>query len=73
MSEEGAGRAWVDEEAERGGLSRKQVWQQRVSLGILCLRVLASCIEGSNDDALAFNMAPAEGDFLLHPLPAKKG
>lgn len=46
MSEEGAGRAWVDEEAERGGLSRKQVWQQRVSLGILCLRVLASCIEG---------------------------
>ena len=46
MSEEGAGRAWVDEEAERGGLSCKQVWQQRVLLGILCLRVLASCSEG---------------------------
>ena len=36
----------MDKEAERGGLSRKQVWQQRVLLGILCLRVLASCSEG---------------------------
>lgn len=47
MNEEGAGRTQVDEETESGHLSCKQVCQQGVLLGILCLRVLASCSEGS--------------------------